>query len=376
MATGNGEDFYVLLGVSPLASFEEVKEAYRRQALLCHPDKNRDKNATEQFQRLAQAWETLRDPQRRREYDLKVLKHWRNNVEYEVRRQWQSSGHENTIESFARIEKGKNFRNSIQQKYAERLQNWEQYLQRQWIAIKHYQVLVRRYEKQMDDQMKESHETMLQKFNAAISLSEAKGTHFSDHGAVIEKLVDARRIYLLNLKLAGQATRGRLQYLLEELATATRTFEEEEYQHRQAYGRDALELLETDCGTTPLFTIIDRRQQAINHWKALLRIKNSISSGPIQCVAGTWHEETSWPRVAGEHICTRCKSSAFHIIPGMSAASCPGCRSIVCANCYHDLKILRDLHRWLQRSEDHEASLFSLEFKGGSEPVSRSDNTA
>ena len=373
MASVGGDDFYVLLGISPLASFDEVKEAYRKQALLCHPDKNRSDNATEQFQHLGEAWETLRDPHRRREYDLRILSYWRNNVEYEVRRQWQSTRHEDSAESLARIARGKKFREGIQRAYFDRSQNWEQFLQRQWTAINHYHVLVERYEKQMEEQMKDSHETMLQKFNAAISLSEAKGTQFTDHEAVITKLMDARKIYLLNLKLAGQATKGRLQYLLEELAAANKAFEQEEYEHRQSYAREALEVLEIERSLAPLFTIIDRRQQSINHWKALCRVKVHSSSSTVQCSGGTWHEEASWPRVAGEHICARCKSAAFHLIPGMGAASCPACSLIVCANCHHDLKILRDFDKWMRVQEDHHGSLFSLEFEGGSEPVSRSD---
>ena len=60
-------DFYETLGVSRSASDEEIKRAYRRLALKHHPDKN-DGNR-ERFQEIQQAYETLSDANKRREYD-------------------------------------------------------------------------------------------------------------------------------------------------------------------------------------------------------------------------------------------------------------------------------------------------------------------
>jgi len=50
MATN--EDFYAILEVHPFAPVEKIRESYRRLALRCHPDKNRDVRATEDFQRV------------------------------------------------------------------------------------------------------------------------------------------------------------------------------------------------------------------------------------------------------------------------------------------------------------------------------------
>jgi DnaJ-class molecular chaperone len=61
-------DYYAILGVPETASPEEVQEAYRRLAKRYHPDRSGADTAS-QFRAVQEAWETLGNPERRREYD-------------------------------------------------------------------------------------------------------------------------------------------------------------------------------------------------------------------------------------------------------------------------------------------------------------------
>ena len=60
------EDHYATLRVRPSASQQEIERAYRRLARELHPDTNPDPQATERFKKITVAYETLRDPERRR----------------------------------------------------------------------------------------------------------------------------------------------------------------------------------------------------------------------------------------------------------------------------------------------------------------------
>src|SRR3989441_4580056 len=64
------QDFYVVLGVQRDASEPDIKKAYRRLAMECHPDRNNgDKAAEEKFKLVTEAYEVLRDPEKRAAYD-------------------------------------------------------------------------------------------------------------------------------------------------------------------------------------------------------------------------------------------------------------------------------------------------------------------
>ncbi|MCA9727456.1 MAG: molecular chaperone DnaJ [Candidatus Eisenbacteria bacterium] len=63
-------DYYEVLEIERSASVDEIKSAYRKLALQYHPDRNAgDKTAEERFKELGEAYEVLKDPQKRQAYD-------------------------------------------------------------------------------------------------------------------------------------------------------------------------------------------------------------------------------------------------------------------------------------------------------------------
>ena len=63
-------DFYDVLGVSRTADEKELKSAYRKLAMNNHPDRNPDDEAAaERFREATEAYDVLKDPQKRAAYD-------------------------------------------------------------------------------------------------------------------------------------------------------------------------------------------------------------------------------------------------------------------------------------------------------------------
>ena len=63
-------DYYEVLGVARTANADEIKRAYKKMAIKYHPDRNPgDKEAEEKFKQAAEAYDVLRDPDKRARYD-------------------------------------------------------------------------------------------------------------------------------------------------------------------------------------------------------------------------------------------------------------------------------------------------------------------
>jgi curved DNA-binding protein CbpA len=60
----SNDKFYEVLSVPKTATADEIKKAYRKRALLCHPDKHPDKG--DEFRELSAAYEVLSDENKRK----------------------------------------------------------------------------------------------------------------------------------------------------------------------------------------------------------------------------------------------------------------------------------------------------------------------
>ena len=63
------KDYYAVLGLARGASDDDIKKAYRRLARKYHPDVSKEAGAEEKFKEVAEAYQTLKDPEKRAAYD-------------------------------------------------------------------------------------------------------------------------------------------------------------------------------------------------------------------------------------------------------------------------------------------------------------------
>jgi len=71
MISNQKRDYYEILEVNKESSFDEIKKSYRKLALENHPDRNHgNKDAENKFKEIAEAYEILGDPEKRKKYDM------------------------------------------------------------------------------------------------------------------------------------------------------------------------------------------------------------------------------------------------------------------------------------------------------------------
>lgn len=82
------KDYYAALGIKRDASADEIKRVYRKLARKYHPDVSKEANAEEKFKEVQEAYEVLKDPQKRAAYD-QLGSQWQGGQEFRPPPDWQ-----------------------------------------------------------------------------------------------------------------------------------------------------------------------------------------------------------------------------------------------------------------------------------------------
>jgi curved DNA-binding protein len=83
----NYKDYYKTMGVARDASQDEIKRVYRKLARKYHPDVSKEENAEEKFKEVQEAYEVLKDPEKRAAYD-QLGSNWRSGQEFRPPPDW------------------------------------------------------------------------------------------------------------------------------------------------------------------------------------------------------------------------------------------------------------------------------------------------
>lgn len=87
------EDYYEVLGVARGASQADIQRAFRKLARKVHPDVNKDPNAPAQFKKINEAYEVLKDPDKRKKYDT-LGANWKAGQDFTPPPGWENANFE------------------------------------------------------------------------------------------------------------------------------------------------------------------------------------------------------------------------------------------------------------------------------------------
>jgi curved DNA-binding protein len=93
------KDYYKVMGLSRDASADEIKKAYRKLARKYHPDVSEARDAEERFKELGEAYEVLKDPEKRAAYD-QLGSNWKAGQEFRPPPGWQARTGRGGFEGF------------------------------------------------------------------------------------------------------------------------------------------------------------------------------------------------------------------------------------------------------------------------------------